>query len=203
MKRLLSLLCLFAATAAVAEISVYELGAAQAADTSAMSAPVSVAEAGAVVAFAGQSPYGSNVGAPSLYLVREAWTNAAVVTPHAWTNFTYSVSYTNTVWSGTNATVTVVTNTAVRPYASFPDTMTGYWTNATVRTWATTNWIPALCSATTNHVVYLDDYENYDGNSLSQTNGIRFFVAPGDKLLYRFSSDSVPSGFRATVWIEH
>lgn len=203
MKRLLSLLCLFAASAAVAEISVYELGAAQAADATTMSAPVSVAEAGAIVAFAGQSPYGSDVATPSLYLVREAWTNAAVVTPHDWTNFTYSVSFTNTVWSGTNAIVAVVTNTAVRPYASFPATMTGYWTNATVRTWATTNWIPALCSATTNWVANLDNYENYDGNSLSQTNGIRFCVAPGDKLMYSFSSDNAPPGFRATVWIEH
>lgn len=120
---------------------------------------------------------------PSVSLVREAWTTAAAVTPHAWTNFTYSVSWTNTVWSGTNATVVAHTNTAVRPYERFPATMTGYWTNATVRTWATTNWVPALVCAETNAVT--------PGTS---------YAAPGDKLKL---SSAAPAGARVTVGIEH
>lgn len=124
----------------------------------------------------------TNGYAPALGVVRESWAPAADVAERAWTNFTYSVSYTNTVWSGTNATVVVATNTAPRPFRNFPATMTGYWTNATVRTWAETNWVPRLAYATTNAV----------------TAGTTW-IAPGDKVRV---TNPPPAGGRVTLAVE-
>lgn len=124
----------------------------------------------------------TNGYSPALKVIREAWTTAPDVTDRAFTNFTYSVSFTNTVWVGTNATVVVATNTAARPFETFPATMTGYWTNANVRAWAETNWIPALAYATTNAV----------------TAGTTW-IAPGDRV---FLANPAPQGGRVTLAVE-
>lgn len=124
----------------------------------------------------------TNGYAPALLVVREAWTTEASVEDLAWTNHTYSVAYTNAVVSGTNTYVTVSTNTAARPFETFPATMTAYWTNDIVRAWSVTNWVPALAYATTNSVVA--------GTT---------WIAPGDRVLL---SEPAPSGGRVTIAVE-
>ena len=195
MKRFLFLSLLAAALCARAEVFVVELPSARSPDSAAASLPVEISDAGFVTGFSCLSPYGSQVGAPSLCLVRESRTNAAVVARFAFTNFTYSISF-------TNGAVTV-TNTAVRPYEAFPPTLTGYWTNATVRAWAETNWVPARCACSTNFVAQPPEFKEFDGNRLSATNDLRIGVAPGDRLFFQHSSDDVEPGERVTVWIEH
>ena len=78
-----------------------------------------------------------------------------VVTPHAFTNHTYSVVTTNGA--------ATVTNVLSRPHPlPFPDTLKAYWTNEVVTAWSVTNLVPYVAAAVTNNV---------------STN---IFLAPGD-----------------------
>lgn len=82
----------------------------------------------------------------------------AVVTPHAFTNFTYSVVTTNSLGVAT-------TNVLDRPHPMpLPDVMTAYWTNTVVTGWSETNMVPIVSATLTNAV---------EASS---------FLAPGDKL---------------------
>jgi hypothetical protein len=113
---------------------------------------------------------------PALKLVREAWGAERIVTPHAATNWTYQVVWTNGV--------TVITNAPAPAIPAYPpDTMTGIITNETVVTWATTNTVPALLAAETNSVTAGTSY-----------------AAPGDKLIVQ---PAAPSGARVTVGVEN
>ena len=68
------------------------------------------------------------------------------VSEHASTNLAYYVVTTNTLGVAS-------TNVLSRPHpVPYPDTMTGYWTNATVTAWATTNAVPTVSAAFTNAV---------------------------------------------------
>ena len=84
-------------------------------------------------------------------------TTAETVTEWATTNYSYTVVTTNDLGS--------VTNVLTRPHPlPYPDTMTGYWTNAAVTAWSVTNTVPAVGAAITNNV---------------STNA---FLAPGDTI---------------------
>lgn len=68
------------------------------------------------------------------------------VTEHAATNFAYYVVTTNSLGA-------YATNVLSRPHPiPYPPTMTGYWTNATVTAWATTNAVPIVSQTFTNDV---------------------------------------------------
>ena len=68
------------------------------------------------------------------------------VTEHAATNYAYYVVTTNSLGAAS-------TNVLSRPHpVPYPPTMTGYWTNATVTAWATTNAVPIVAGAFTNDV---------------------------------------------------
>ncbi len=69
-----------------------------------------------------------------------------VVTDYSATNFTYSVVTTNALGVAT-------TNVLEVPHpVPLPPTMTGYWTNSLVTTWATTNIVPVRTAVVTNDV---------------------------------------------------
>lgn len=74
------------------------------------------------------------------------------------------------------------TNVLSRPHpVPYPDTMTGYWTNATVTAWSTTNAVPVVAAAFTNDV---------DTGT---------WLAPGDRL---FTLDADTFRGRLNVYIE-
>ena len=113
---------------------------------------------------------------PALKLVREAWGAEQIVTPHAATNWTYQVVWTNGV--------TVITNAPAPAIPTYlPDTMTGIITNEAITAWATTNTVPALVAAETNSVTAGTSY-----------------AAPGDKLIVK---PAAPGGARVTVGIQN
>ena len=95
---------------------------------------------------------------------------------HSWTNFAYYVVT-------TNALGVASTNVLLRPHpVPYPDTMTGYWTNATVTTWSTTNAVPVVAAAFTNAV----EAETW--------------LAPGDKL---FTLDADTFRGKLNIYIEN
>lgn len=113
---------------------------------------------------------------PALKLVREAWGAEQIVTPHAATNWTYQVVWTNGV--------TVITNAPAPAIPTYlPDTMTGIITNETITAWATTNAVPALVAVETNSVTVGTSY-----------------AAPRDFL---FVAPAAPDGSRVTVGIQN
>jgi len=97
------------------------------------------------------------------------------VTEHATTNFAYFVVTTNALGAAT-------TNILSRPHpVPYPDTMTGYWTNATVTAWATTNSTPIVARAFTNAV------------------SAASYLAPGDRL---FTLDTDTFRGKLNVYLE-
>lgn len=97
------------------------------------------------------------------------------VSEHASTNLAYYVVT-------TNALGVASTNVLSRPHpVPYPDTMTGYWTNATVTTWSTTNTVPVVSKAFTNAV------------------GAATWLAPGDKL---FTLDADTFRGKLNIYIE-
>jgi len=97
------------------------------------------------------------------------------VAEHSWTNFEYYVVTTNTLGVAS-------TNVLSRPHpVPYPDTMTGYWTNATVTAWSTTNAVPTVVKAFTNAVEAAT------------------WLAPGDKL---FTLDADTFRGKLNIYIE-
>ena len=135
MRKLFTITCSLFAIAAIAALDVIALGPGEA---------VEVSRAGKVAAVECFSTVADGTYNPKRETVLMG--ERLDVTEHAATNYAYYVVTTNSLGASS-------TNVLSRPHPiPYPPTMTGYWTNATVTAWATTNAVPIVAGTFTNDV---------------------------------------------------
>lgn len=193
----LALCALAAATFVRADVEFLELPVVPDPEVSSATIPTGIDLGGRLSLVSFVKGVGSDVGTPSVYVVRDVWTNAVEISSFAETNVSYTVVWSNDVRS--------VTNTSARPFSPLPATATAYWTNETVRVWAETNAFRAFSCSATNSFDCSEDGWSYseDAASLSETTPTNVWLLPGDRVFLLWSSDNAPdNSCRATFVLE-